>query len=204
MDPVSGLILCGGESSRMGEEKCFLQYNARPQWEHLVRLLEPLCSGVMVSCQVRQLARLSETLPSLPHSPMLVADLPEYAGHGPMSGLLTGFDHRPDRSLLLIGCDYPFLTKQDLALLIGARQKDADAVCFTREQDGMDEPLVAVYERTSMPVIRECFQQGQYSLREALQKIRIHRLKAPAGNALVSVDTPEAFHHALGRMKSTS
>jgi molybdopterin-guanine dinucleotide biosynthesis protein A len=204
MDPLAGLVLCGGESTRMGEEKCFLQYHARPQWEHLARLLEPLCSGVIVSCHVRQLSRLSAALPSLPHPPMLAADLPEYAGHGPMSGLLTGFHRLPGYSILLVACDYPLLRTQDLELLIGARRKGADAVCFSREKEGIDEPLVAVYESTAMPAIRESFQQGKYSLRDVLGKIRTHRLEAPAGDVLVSVDTPEAFHQALGRMKSTS
>jgi molybdopterin-guanine dinucleotide biosynthesis protein A len=187
----------------MGEEKCFLQYHARPQWEHLARLVEPLCYGVMVSCQVRQLSRLSEALPSLPHPPKLAADLPEYAGHGPMSGLLTGFNRFPGHSMLLVACDYPLLRTQDLELLIGARQKDADAVCFSREKEGIDEPLVAVYENAAVPAIRESFQQGNYSLREVLRKIRTHRLKAPDGDALVSVDTPEDYHQALSRMKST-
>lgn len=203
MDPLAGLVLCGGESTRMGEDKSFLQYHARPQWQHLARLLQPLCTGVIVSCQVRQFSRLSEALPSLPHPPVLTADLPEYAGHGPMSGLLTGFHRLPGHSILLVACDYPFLTTHELALLIGARRKDADAVCFAREKEGIDEPLVTVYERTAIPVIRECFEHGNYSLRDVLRKIRTHRLKAPSGDRLVSVDTPEAFHQALSQMKST-
>ncbi|MBL7851200.1 MAG: molybdenum cofactor guanylyltransferase [Cyclobacteriaceae bacterium] len=204
MDPLAGLVLCGGDSSRMGEDKCFLRYHRHPQWEHLVRLLEPLCSSVMVSCQVRQLSRLSEALPSLPHPPLLAADLPELAGHGPMSGLLTAAHRLPGHSFLLVGCDYPLLTAEVLQRLIGARRKENDAVCFSRGAEAVDEPLVTIYEATALPAIRESFRNGEYSLRKTLQQLRTVRLEIPSGDPLLSVDTPEEFHQAMARMKSAS
>lgn len=202
MNPLAGLVLCGGNSARMGEDKCFLRYHLHPQWEHLVRLLGPLCSKVVVSCRVQQLTKLSEALSSLPYPPLLAADLPEFAGHGPMSGLLTGFHRQPDHALLVVGCDYPFLTSNDLETIIGARSENVDAVCFAREKDEVDEPLVAVYEGTTVPMIKEYFRHGDYSLRRVLRQVRTRRLSLPTGDTLRSVDTPEEFHQAIKRIES--
>lgn len=202
MDPLAGLVLCGGDSSRMGEDKSFLRYGRDPQWEHLVHVLEPLCSTVIVSCRSGQLSRLAEALPSLPHPPLLAADLPEFAGHGPMSGLLTAAHRLQGHSFLLVACDYPLLTAEPLQVLIGARAKERDAICFTRRDETLDEPLVAVYEASALPTIRDSFRNGEYSLRKTLQKLRTLRLQMPSGDPLFPVDTPEEFHLALARMKS--
>ena len=202
MNPLAGLVLCGGDSSRMGEDKCFLRYHLEPQWVHVSCLLRSVCSNVTVSCRMGQLSRLSEVIPSVSHAPTLLADLPEYAGHGPISGLLSGFHRYPDHSILLVGCDYPLLTLSELQLLIGSRRKDVDAVCFARDIERLDEPLVAIYENSALPIVKDCFRSGAHSLREVLQGLRTLRLKIPAHDPLVSVDTPAEFHQMNLRMKS--
>jgi molybdopterin-guanine dinucleotide biosynthesis protein A len=202
MNPLAGLILCGGISSRMGEDKCFLKYHQQPQWEYLVHLLNRLCPEVVVSCHLRQLSRFSEALPSIPHPPILAADLPAFAGHGPISGLLTAADHLQGRSFLLVGCDYPYLNDGPLEQLIGARRKGVDAVCSTRGVEQLDEPLVAIYEANALTVIRENFSRGEYSLRKALSQLQTVRLKLPPGDPLRSVDTPEEFHRAVAQLNS--
>jgi molybdopterin-guanine dinucleotide biosynthesis protein A len=203
MDPLAGLILCGGQSSRMGEDKCFLRYHERPQWQHLSQMIGLVCAEVVVSCNMAQLYRLSRELPSLHHPPRLLADLPEFADHGPMGGLLTAFHSLPRRSLLVVGCDYPLVTPEDLQLLIGARRKDNAAVCYFLDQETLDEPLVAIYENSSLPQIRQAFSKGEYSLRKVLQEVMTMRLKPGNPHRLQSIDTPEAFHLARERMTPT-
>ncbi len=178
MNPLTGIVLCGGQSARMGEDKCFLRYHDHPQWEHLVRMVVPLCSGVMVSCTLGQFARLSAGIHALPHPPDLSADLPEFAGHGPMSGLLTAAHRYPDHSFLLVGCDYPLLAEDDLRQLIGARRPGKDAVCFNNPEDQLPEPLIALYEVSTLPIVRKTFQEGDYSLRRVLQQVRSIRVEA--------------------------
>lgn len=204
MNPLIGLILCGGESSRMGESKCFLRYHARPQWEHLAALLQPLCSGVIISGQEDQLAIISNSQPANMQAPLLAVDLPALAGHGPMSGVLTAARQRPGCAFLVVACDYPLLTSDVLASLIRARDKGADAICFSRQEDGLDEPLVAIYESTSLAYMESSFSGGAYSLRHLLKNVRTHRLPAPDGGVLQSIDTPEQYRQLLERMKRTS
>lgn len=198
MNPLTGIVLCGGQSTRMGEDKCFLKYQDHPQWEHLARLVGGLCSGVVVSCTLGQFSRLSAGIRTMPHPPGLVADLPEFAGHGPMSGLLTAAHRYPDHSFLLVGCDYPLLREDDLRQIIGARRPGKDAVCFSNPQDQMPEPLIAVYEVSSLPIVRRAFQEGEYSLRRVLEQVHSVRVEGADPGRLRSVDTPEAYHRALG------
>jgi molybdopterin-guanine dinucleotide biosynthesis protein A len=203
MNPVAGLILCGGRSSRMGEDKCFLQYRERPQWQYLSLMLGSVCHEVVVSCNRAQLPRLTLELPSLQHPPLLLTDLREFEGHGPMGGLLTAFQIFPGHSFLVVGCDYPFVTAEDLQALISARRKDCDVVCYSREEEERDEPLLAVYESSSLTRIMHAYCEGEYSLRKLLQEVRTMRLKASNPQRLQSIDTPEAFHLARDRMTSS-
>lgn len=188
MNPLAGLILCGGQSTRMGEDKCQIRYHGKPQWVHLAEMLKPFCKEVVVSCSPKQAAVL-KAYNTQPLRTTLVPDSPKYIGQGPMGGLLTAWDAFPNYSFLLAACDYPLLTGEDFSALIKGRADDPDAVCFERE--GMDEPLVALYEKSAAESIRQLFRQGRLSLRHALKMLDVERLQPIAGNHLVSVDTPE-------------
>lgn len=189
MYPLVGLILCGGQSSRMGEDKCRIRYHTLPQWLHLAELLRPLCEEVLISCSTPQLEQLTRDADGRSDMPTLLADSPHYVNHGPMSGLLTAWDARPAHSLLVAGCDYPLLTAEDFGKLISARKSGCEAVCFKHRD--MMEPLVAVYESSAEIQIRRLFEAGEYSLRSALTLLRSIRIVPTSPSHLLSIDTPE-------------
>ncbi|MEY4787280.1 MAG: hypothetical protein RL692_1174, partial [Planctomycetota bacterium] len=51
---ICGLILTGGQSSRMGSDKAQLTYSNRPQWQEVADLLRPFCNKVYWSCASEQ------------------------------------------------------------------------------------------------------------------------------------------------------
>ena len=48
---MNGLVIAGGNSSRMGTDKAFLQYSKNPQYQEVYSLLEPFCEQTFVSLQ---------------------------------------------------------------------------------------------------------------------------------------------------------
>ena len=184
-----GLVACGGMSTRMGQDKCLLEYHGMAQYRYVSGLLSPLCDTVYLSRSAGQ--------PSLPGPWPTLTDDAAFAGHGPLSGLLTAFAQFPDSAFLLAGCDYPLVTAGIFERLVAARGEDTLAVCFAQPVTLQPEPLLAIYEAAAAEVLLQDFRQGRDSLRRFLQNNRVTVLPPGDGAFLASVDTPEARAAAL-------
>lgn len=182
MESLTGLFLCGGASARMGKEKHLIPYHGMPQWKYATQLFTRMGLTSLVSCRPDQAASFGAGI-------IVVPDHPTVAGHGPISGVLSAFRIRPWAGFLVLGCDYPWITMEDLMPLKEQRSKQYDAICFHREVENIDEPLVTIYEASMIPILEREFSQGRYSLRKALLHCRALRI-SPAPKHLVSVDDP--------------
>lgn len=192
MESLTGLILCGGASARMGQEKHLIPYHGMPQWKYATQLFTRIGLTSLISCRLDQVASFGKQAPGI----VVVPDHPDLAGHGPISGLMSAFRIRPWAGFLVLGCDYPFITVEDLNPLNERRSKQYDAICFHREAEDIDEPLVAIYEASVIPILEKEFSQGRYSLRHALSLFRTLRV-SPAPKHLLSVDDPSTSPKSL-------
>ena len=84
MKSLTGLVVCGGKSSRMGQDKSLIAYHGVAQWQYLAKLLEPVCSRIVIGCNASQ-ARLFKS----EHT--ILVDDPKFGDSGPMAALLTAF-----------------------------------------------------------------------------------------------------------------
>ena len=175
-----GVILCGGQSSRMGVDKSLINYYDVSQREYLKKLLTPLCSPVLYSTG-SQIELDEKSFP----------DLPEYEGHGPISGLLSIHEHFPNSAILLIGCDYPLIQKKDLEALITEIQHEDAAVCYTSGASLRPEPLITLYSSEFCEIIKAAFEQGESSLKRLLDKANTRKLTIEDPLRLTSADRPE-------------
>lgn len=179
---LTGVVLCGGQSTRMGTDKAFIKYHQTEQVYHVQKLLFPLCSDVVISCNAQQKDKLTTEA-------VVISDETTFTDAGPMTGVLSVFQQNHNQALLVAGCDYPFLTAADIQALIEAREAEYDAICFKNE-DGFAEPLLAIYEPQTAVKMRDYFNSGQTSLRHFLQTIRTKYILAPDSRAIKSVDSP--------------
>ncbi|HAD10834.1 MAG TPA: hypothetical protein DCF33_00195 [Saprospirales bacterium] len=177
-----GLILAGGQSSRMGQPKSLIDYHGKPQYLFLLDLLMPYCEEVFISCKPEQEHWFSPC-PTLPDNGM-------FGDIGPMGGVLSAFEVY-DGPWLVVGCDYPYLTSADIVKLILSRSEQFDTVCYRHPTSGMDEPLTAIYENTCADQLTHSFRSGQHSLRHFLAQTRVNRIEPLTIDHLRSIDTPE-------------
>lgn len=176
-----GVVLCGGESSRMGANKSLLNYHGKTQREHVRELLSPFCSPVVYSTGKND-EQLEEAFP----------DLPDLAGNGPLSGLLSLHYFFPDRDLLVTGCDYPLILQSQLLALIPESATQLDAICYVSGSFPRPEPLLAWYSASFCESIRKAFEtEGSNSLRKFLEGVNIRYLSVENPIHLTSVDHPE-------------
>lgn len=175
-----GLILAAGKSSRMNSDKAFLNYHDLPQFEFAANQLQEFVKTVIINGR-----------PKLLYSNFqVVIDKPQYANHGPMSGLLTVSEKYPSNDIFLLGCDYPQLTKKSLEILYDTFVKIDKSVCFLNTDSGYVEPLIAIYHHRDLLKLKSYFQSNQTSLRYFIQNINAEIIHAPNHFELISFDEP--------------
>ncbi|WP_020601491.1 NTP transferase domain-containing protein [Spirosoma spitsbergense] len=179
---LNGLVLTGGRSTRMGQDKSQLIYHEKPQREHLTDLLRPFCDAVFWSVNVGQAAELSST-----EQPLIVDafDIP-----GPLNGILSAFRHDPKAAWLVVACDMPLLTETSLTALVNGRDAAKPATSFYDSNGQFPEPLLSIWEPTMEPILQTALASGYYAPRPILMLADCHLLTIPDVRELLNVNKP--------------
>jgi molybdopterin-guanine dinucleotide biosynthesis protein A len=193
-DKPYGVVVCGGNSSRMGTDKSLLVYHQIPQYQYVHDLLAPITQKVLLSCHAHQFESIDVGMPK-------IVDLAQYAGHGPIAAVLTAMYAAPDQDLLIVGCDYPFLEAKDLSLFMNSIQRDSLAAAFYNNQD-IYEPMLAWFSKNAAPLLQAFFENKQYSLQKLLREIRAEKYVPESERSMISVDTPEDFRKAFDMLSN--
>ncbi len=178
LPPRVGLVLAGGESRRMGRDKAFLLRSGIPAYAHTAALLAPHCETLLISGP--------QEYPPFEGLP----DAPEFAGCGPLSGVLSAAQRFPDHDLFVLGVDYPDLKPEALQRLTVGRMLTGKSTCFRQAEGDGVEPLVAIYRKEDLAELRGWFAEGRESLRKFLEQCAVCALPHDPRLGVVSVDEP--------------
>lgn len=180
--PLNGLVLVGGKSRRMGTDKSKLDYHGIPQQDYMIRLLSKFCKQTYLSCRPDQAGELAYSHDVLPDT---------FLGLGPMGAILSAFRQQPDSAWLVVACDLPLFDEAALKFLMVNRQPSAMATAFRSPVNEFPEPLAAIWEPKSYPVLLQFLAQGYSCPRKALINSLVHLIESPNPEALINVNTPE-------------
>jgi len=192
--PISGLILAGGQSTRMGQDKGMINYRGMPHRAYLHRLLSNFCEDVFISCRHDQLSTL-DGLPAL-------ADT--FVGLGPFSALLSAFRERPGHAWVVIACDYPLLDRATILQLLTSRNPSKFATAFKSTNNEFPEPLVTLWEPRSYPELLRFLSQGYSCPRKVLINTDIQLLEIENPEALRNVNEPNEMKEIIDLLASKS
>lgn len=179
---LHGLVLNGGKSQRMGQDKGSIDYHGRPQREHLALLLQN--RGLQTSISVRPGTAFPSAFP-------LLSD--EFLGLGPLSGLLTAFKQAPDAAWLTVACDQPALDDTTIEQLIQQRDTNKLATCFHNPDTGFPEPLLTIWEPRAYPVLLQFLARGYSCPRKVLINSDVREIKVEDHSFMLNVNTPEEY-----------
>lgn len=155
----TAVILAGGESRRMGQDKASLLLGERTLLQSVIATMQPLFAEVIIS--VRQ-PRPEIALPQ-------VCDNPLHAG--PLAGLVAGLERATTPWVFAVACDMPFITPAVIEYL--ARQR-ADRQAVVPIVQGYPQPLAAFYAASCLAVARDCLNgSGKHSLRALLKHLQV-------------------------------
>ncbi|HLY53615.1 MAG TPA: NTP transferase domain-containing protein [Steroidobacteraceae bacterium] len=194
--PLYGLVLTGGRSTRMGEDKAALRIGGRTQLERAMALVAPHVERAFVS--VRPDQRDDPLRAGFEQIADTRVDL------GPIAGILAAQERFPDKAWLVLACDLPLLDAATLAFLLRKRAPRRLATAFRSSHDGLPEPLCAVYEPASRPHLLAYVDRGRQCPRKFLMGADVELLEEPQPHALDNANTPEEHATAVNVLEQSN
>jgi molybdopterin-guanine dinucleotide biosynthesis protein A len=138
---MTGIILSGGENSRMGRNKAFLVVDGERMIDRILRIYKSLFAEVILVT--------NQPLDYLDLDVTLVTDI--YPGRKALGGIYTGLFYANSSHAFAAACDMPFLNPEFIAHMM--EQALPYEIVVPQTADGL-QPLHAVYSRKCLPAIK--------------------------------------------------
>ncbi len=185
---VTGVILAGGASARMGQDKALLKLGDVTLIERVYHVLKQLFKNVLV------VTNAPEKLDFLPCRK--ITD--RFSGAGVLSGLHAGLLASTTERICVVPCDAPFLNAELLTHMCLV-SSDCDALVPVSASGS--KPLHAVYSRHCLPVLNDLLLTSDRSLEHLLAQVRCRYLSPAEYQGIVGaelsfcdLDFPEEYH----------
>lgn len=191
--PLYGLILSGGKSTRMGQDKGALDYHGRSQSEYLFGKVQSLTEKCFVSCTL-----LQKDLPHLKALPQ-IHDMVESLG--PAGGIFSAMMTYPKARWLVIAVDMPLVTHDHLQSLIKEAHPFALASGHVDSED-LPEPLSAIYRPEFRHKLFAFLAREMLCPRKMLLNVNFHTVKGHEPEALMNANTTDDFEAIQKRLKN--
>ncbi|HEV2580986.1 MAG TPA: molybdenum cofactor guanylyltransferase [Ktedonobacteraceae bacterium] len=192
IESPSGIILAGGSSRRMGQDKALLPFPGadppRTFLEELIRTLDYCCSEVFIVARDQEQASQY----AFTDTEIVLDSIP---GGGPLVGLASALQAVSTDYAVLVAVDMPFVTPQLLAFMILHYE---DGKALVPLVNGHPQVTLAIYPRSILHIIDDLIRQGRRDLRSLLDAAPVRyidgeelRMVDPALRSFVGVNTPE-------------
>jgi molybdopterin-guanine dinucleotide biosynthesis protein A len=158
---MTGIILAGGRSSRMGRDKSQLPWEKTDLLNTIIEKVGVACDDiVVVSNQPRDLVRKDVRV---------VADI--FSGTGPMVGIHAGLTYARCPYAFVTACDMPYIVPQAIQFLHNEALAGWDIVVPTNGSHY--EPMACCYGKTCLPVIETVLNQGSRCILDIFPLVRL-------------------------------
>lgn len=186
---ITGVILAGGVSSRMGSNKALLLHQGGRIIEVIYRTLAELFEEVII---VTNTPELYQFLPC-----RKVPDI--YPGRGVMAGIHAGLSQSREPAIFVVACDMPHL-KGELIRHLTTLAEGADVVMPVSA--GGFEPLHALYRKECLPALEELMQDAENRRVVALfSRVRVRQVLPeemasidPEFDSFDNINTPDDYY----------
>jgi molybdopterin-guanine dinucleotide biosynthesis protein A len=176
---MKGLILCGGQSSRMGTDKGLILHETRSWVQIAAGKLSTLAIPVLISVNDQQY----DSYRTIFADDFIVRDNTVLDLKGPLLGVLSAHHQYPGEDIFVLACDMPLMDASILKQLFDRYLQDKESDAFVFTNDGEPEPLCAIYTATGLQKIIGILQDGllvKHSMKFALSLLRVHLIPLAA------------------------
>lgn len=189
---ISGVILAGGESFRMGSDKSLMPIHGARFIDHIYRRMTSLFDEVLI----------------VTNSPQLYADLPArkvpdiYLGRGVLAGIHSGLKHARHEQVFVVGCDMPFIDPE-VVRVVCASGTSTDVVIPVHAE--RVEPLHALYSKSCLEAITARLDAGDKRIISFFPEVLVKEIGPecwheidPEGLSFCNINTPDEYFRLRG------
>jgi molybdopterin-guanine dinucleotide biosynthesis protein A len=188
---ASAAIMAGGKSTRMGQDKAWIELDGEPLIARVASVLAQVAAEVIVVANDPRYESLGLRV---------VRD--RYPNGGALGGIATGVGAATHDTVLVAACDMPFLSADVWRLLLG-HAGEADVVI--PRIGGEYETLHALYTKTCVPQMARAIAENRLRVISFFDQVRVLAVEEPelrafdpTLRAFTNVNTPEELASALG------
>ncbi len=209
VERLTGVVLAGGASRRMGRNKAFLRAGARTLIEIVIERLGEVCAEVLVATgEVDAYRDLGVPVVADRFRAKLCDEAHRFPGVGVLGGLHAGLAAASHDLVLAVGCDMPFLST-GLLCAFAAWAAGYDAAVL--RNGAYIEPLHAAYRRTCVGPIERALRAGQRRVVSFFGEVRVRyvtpdeaRVYDPELLSFSNVNSPEDWRRVARRLRQAS
>lgn len=147
---ITILILAGGKSTRMGQDKGLMDLNGKPMISHVIEVAKKISQRIFIVANLEAYKQFD-----LP----VVHD--EVFEKGPIGGIYSGLKKSESEYNLVLSCDIPFIHQGVLEFLI---ESSTGYDITVASKEGKLHPLVGIYRKTCLPAIKEHLDEDKLKL----------------------------------------
>ena len=179
--PVKGLVLVGGKSTRMGQDKSKLNYFGKPQKEIAKEVLENSKLETYYAVQ-----NASESKQEI---------FDTFLNLGPFGAICSAFQKDPNAAWFVLATDVPFVNDEIIQLVLKHRNPSKVATAIKGKSKEFVEPLIAIYEPKAYSILLQYLAQGYSCPRKVLINSDVEIVEVD-DDFIRNINTPQAFEDA--------
>ena len=181
---ITGIILAGGKSSRMGTDKGFLEYNGKRFTQHAIDALTPHVNTIIIvsdnpDYDVFKLKRIPDLIKN----------------SGPLAGLYSGLSASQTDYNIVLSCDIPLVNSNIIEALAKHINNDIEVIQIQSKNKTM--PLIAAYKTSCKNKCLDLLNNDERRLRVAIQQFTSKTivLDESLENFTTNINTPSELKH---------
>ena len=179
---ITAILLAGGKSSRMKEDKGLIYFNGKMLVEHVIELVKKFTDQIIIVTANPAYKQFGYPC---------IED--EMKDKGPLGGIYTGLINSITQKNFVVGCDMPFLSEKLLTELI--KNTGEEDVLIT-EHRYKAEPLCSVYDKNCLEHIRSQLEQNHLKITDSLEGLKTRVISFDnedwfVGNELANINSIE-------------
>ena len=193
--PVTGVILAGGKSRRMGENKALMRLGDNSLIGHVIHRMRLVTNELLlITNSPAEYAHLDVPM----HGDIL-------PGTGALGGIYTGLRRASHDAVLCVACDGPFVEPKLLTYLVSTLGEYDVAMPYTHRNDAQItlQTLCAAYSKRCLPIIESMLRDSELRVHALQERAHIKRVSPevwqefdPGGMSFFNINTPEDFERA--------
>lgn len=180
----TGIIIAGGKSSRIGQNKALLKLNSKTVIEIILNKIKPVFDEVII---------ISNNPDDYSFLELIVyKDI--YPGLGPLAGIHSGLTNSNSEINFIISCDLPLITTEAIDFIANYNSKKS-AIMY--KKDDRLQYLCAVYKQDCLPIVEQCLKTGRLKVKDFINKIDIEIVDAAwiTEEIFFNLNTVEDFNY---------